>query len=144
MITLWGAEHARRYEECNGETGGGWEDPLAPPTLLLTTTGRHSGREHKCVLVYQPSPAGHVVIASRDGQVNHPDWYHNLTANPDVTVQVMALRTQARARVVTEEPERSEFWQLMVKIYPGYDDLQARTERQIPVVVLEPTPGEGR
>nr|WTB28361.1 nitroreductase family deazaflavin-dependent oxidoreductase [Streptomyces sp. NBC_00830]WTB35721.1 nitroreductase family deazaflavin-dependent oxidoreductase [Streptomyces sp. NBC_00830] len=146
MITLWGAEHARRYEENDGVTGGGWEDPLAPPTLLLTTTGRRSGRKHKCVLVYAPSATGYVVVASRNGQVNNPDWYHNVVADPEITIQVMADRSPGRARVVTEEPEHGELWQAMLKVYPGYDELQARTARQIPVVVLEPATklGESR
>ncbi|MFI7003367.1 nitroreductase family deazaflavin-dependent oxidoreductase [Nocardia sp. NPDC050175] len=138
MPTLWGADHARRYEETDGQVGAGWDDEQAPPTLLLTTIGRQTGLERKVVLVYQRHGDGYVVVGSRDGQVNNPDWYHNVVAKSDVSVQIMADKFPAQARVVTAEPERTELWNKMLELYPGYDDIQARTERQIPVVLIEP------
>jgi proline iminopeptidase len=107
------------------------------PTLLLTTRGRKSGAPRVLPLIYGKTPRGYVVVASKGGAPSHPAWYRNLSAHPEVEVQVGPQTFQARARTATGG-ERSALWKQMVEIYPPYDDYQRRTAREIPVVVLEP------
>ena len=129
----WQAEHARRYLATNGEDGHIWE---GVPTLLLTTTGRKSGKSYTTPLIYGEHNGRYVVVASRGGAPEHPQWYRNLTAQPEVGVQVKADRFRARARTASPE-EKPELWKLMTSIWPAYDDYQTRTEREIPVVIIE-------
>jgi deazaflavin-dependent oxidoreductase (nitroreductase family) len=129
----WQQEHAKRYIETNGEDGHLWE---GVPTLLLTTTGRKSGKAYTTPLIYGEHNGRYVVVASRGGAPEHPQWYRNLTAQPEVGVQVKADRFRARARTASPE-EKPELWKLMTSIWPAYDDYQSRTEREIPVVIVE-------
>ena len=129
----WQAEHARRYVETNGEDGHLWS---GVPTLLLTTIGRRSGQPRVSPLIYGQDGDRYVVVASKGGAAQHPDWYRNLVAQPEVQVQVRADRFRARARPASAA-EKPRLWQLMTSIWPAYDDYQARTDREIPVVVLE-------
>jgi deazaflavin-dependent oxidoreductase (nitroreductase family) len=131
---LFGKEHVDRYLATDGEEGHEWQGTTC---LLLTTTGRKSGEQRTTPLIYQRSGNDYLVVASRGGAPSPPDWFFNLDANPDVTVQVLADRFPARARVATAE-EKPQMWQIMTKAWPAYDDYQAKTEREIPVVVLEP------
>jgi deazaflavin-dependent oxidoreductase (nitroreductase family) len=104
--------------------------------LLLTTTGRRSGRSHTVPLLYLTEGDTVVVIASWGGRPYHPDWYLNLEADPHVEVQIAGMRRRMRAR--TAEPEeRAAWWPRVVAAYDGYRAYQSRTDRQIPVVVLE-------
>lgn len=103
--------------------------------LLLTTTGRSSGRPHTVPLLYLRVKGELAVIASYGGHPHHPDWYRNLLAEPRATVQVDGERFPVVAR--TAEPdERRRLWALAVAEYPGYIDYQSRTDRVIPVVLL--------
>ena len=129
----WQAAHAKRYIETNGEDGHIWE---GVPTLLLTTTGRRSGKSYITPLIYGEDSGRYLVVASRGGAPEHPQWYQNLVANPDVQVQVRADRFPARARTATPE-EKPALWKLMARIWPSYNDYQTRTTREIPVVILE-------
>lgn len=129
----WQAEHMRRYVETGGEDGHIWE---GVPTLLLTTIGRRSGKPYTTPLIYGEHDGRYLVVASRGGAPEHPQWYRNLAANPDVEVQIKADRFRARARTAGSE-EKPPLWKLMAAIWPSYDDYQARTEREIPVVILE-------
>ena len=131
---LYGDEHVKRYIETDGEEGHDWR--RGAPILLLTTTGRKSGRKITKPLIYQPHGDDYLVVASRGGAPNPPAWYLNLEANPEVEVQVRADRFKARARDATPE-EKPELWQRMVAVWPDYDEYQKRTDRQIPVVILE-------
>jgi deazaflavin-dependent oxidoreductase (nitroreductase family) len=81
-----------------------------------------------------------VVVASKGGTPQHPGWYLNLTAGPEVEIQVVADRMRARARTA-EGADRERLWAQMTGIWPAYDDYQAKTKRRIPVVILEPVPG---
>jgi deazaflavin-dependent oxidoreductase (nitroreductase family) len=112
-------------------------------TLLLTTTGRRSGQSRTTPLIYGRDGERYVVVASRGGAPTHPAWYDNLVAQPAVQVQVMADRFTARARTATPA-ERPALWKTMAAIWPPYDDYQARTTREIPVVVLERVAGGPR
>jgi len=130
---LYGQEHVRRYQETDGEVGYIWN---GVPTLILTTTGRRSGSRRSTPLIVGRDGDDHVVVASKGGAPDHPAWYLNLVDRPEVEVQVGADRFRARAR--TAEPgERERLWKLMTGIWPAYDDYQRKTDREIPVVVLE-------
>jgi deazaflavin-dependent oxidoreductase (nitroreductase family) len=129
----WQQEHARRYVESGGKDGHIWEGVT---TLLLTTTGRRSGQARTTPLIYGRDGDRYMVVASRGGAPQHPAWYENLAARPEVTVQVMADRFKARARTASAA-ERPALWKTMAAIWPPYDEYQAKTSRTIPVVILE-------
>jgi len=131
--SLFGEEHVRRYRETGGEVGHIWN---GVPTLLLTTTGRRSGEQRTTPLIYGEDGDRYVVVASKGGAPRHPAWYLNLSAQPAVELQVKDERFHARARTAGPD-ERDRLWRLMAGIWPAYDDYQAKTEREIPVVVLE-------
>jgi deazaflavin-dependent oxidoreductase (nitroreductase family) len=105
--------------------------------LLLTTRGRVTGREHTVPLLYLRDGESLVVIASYGGRDRHPGWYLNLFADPSVTAQTGRDRRSFQARTATEE-EREMWWPRVVAAYSDYAVYQSRTERQIPVVMLEP------
>jgi deazaflavin-dependent oxidoreductase (nitroreductase family) len=129
----WQAEHTQRYIASNGEDGHLWE---GVPTLLLTTTGRKSGKQYTTPLIYGEADGTYLIVASRGGAPEHPQWYENLVAQPAVGVQIKADTFQARARTANAQ-EKPALWKLMAAIWPSYNDYQTRTEREIPVVILE-------
>ncbi len=107
------------------------------PMMLLTTTGAKSGQERITPLNYSADSTRIVVIASRGGAPTHPDWYHNLVANPEVTVEVGTERYRARARTA-REPERTRLFDRQAALMPFFDEYRQQvTAREIPVVVLE-------
>ena len=126
-------DHINRYRASDGEDGHIWR---GAPTLLLTTTGRQSGRPITTPLIYGRSGERYLVVASRGGAVLHPHWYLNLRANPVVELQVAADRFIAAARTATPE-EKAALWPVMATIWPKYDEYQQNTERDIPLVILE-------
>ncbi|MPY84311.1 MAG: nitroreductase family deazaflavin-dependent oxidoreductase [Actinophytocola sp.] len=132
---LFGDEHVQRYEETDGEEGHIWVN--GAPCLVLTTTGRKTGEDRKFALIYQEHEGDYVIVASKGGADSHPGWYLNLVDNPDVTVQVGAEKFRAKARTAGSA-ERAALWPKMAAVWPDYDKYQANTEREIPVVVLEP------
>ena len=107
------------------------------PVGLLTTTGRRSGAPRTLPLIYLADGDRLVLVASQGGAVRHPLWYLNLQADPEVQFQTAASPRKYRARTCSEE-ERERFWPRLCAIYRDYDDYQRRTDRRIPVVVLEP------
>ncbi|PWR07534.1 nitroreductase family deazaflavin-dependent oxidoreductase [Micromonospora acroterricola] len=130
----WVAEHIQRYVATGGAEGHEWRPGVY--TLLLTTRGRRSGKLRRTALIYGRSGDDHLVVASEGGAPKHPSWFLNLLADPQVEVQVAAETFTARARPATPE-EKPRMWSTMTAIWPAYDDYQARTDREIPVVVLE-------
>ncbi len=104
--------------------------------LLLTTSGRSSGHKHTVPLLYLRDGSHLVVIASFGGKPRHPDWFQNLEKDPHVTVELEGKRFVAKARVADLE-ERARLWPRAVAAYVDYKTYQRRTERQIPVVILE-------
>jgi len=108
------------------------------PTLLLTTKGRKSGKEISIPLIYGRHGPAYMVIASKGGAPDHPDWYKNLLADPMCHIQVSTDAYTARARTAAGD-ERAKLWVQMQKTYPPYDEYQrVAKNREIPVVVLEP------
>ena len=130
---LYGDEHVKRYRETNGEEGHDWNGTQA---LILTTTGRKSGQSRDNALIYGLTGDSPIVVASKGGDPAHPDWYVNLVEQPEVEVQIRGDRFPARARTATGE-ERTELWAEMLKHWAPYDEYQTKTDRQIPVVVLD-------
>jgi len=120
-------------------TGGviGHRFPGAPPTLLLDHVGAKSGTKRTTPLSYLADGDAFVIVASKGGHPHNPAWFHNLSANPETTIQVGHRRLPVRARVATAE-ERKRLWPKVVKIWSGYADYQRRTDREIPLVILEP------
>jgi deazaflavin-dependent oxidoreductase (nitroreductase family) len=132
-MPLFGQEHVDRYRASDGAEGHDWQ---GTKTLLLTTTGRKSGESRTTPLIYGQDDGAFVIVASKGGSDEPPAWYLNLTENPQVEVQVKADRFKARARTASAE-EKPELWRRMVAEWPSYDEYQERTDREIPVVVLE-------
>lgn len=131
--TGWVADHIRKYVETDGAEGHLWR---GVPTLLLTTRGWRSGALHRTALIYGRDGDRYLVVASRGGAPKHPSWYLNLAADPSVWVQAGAEKFEARARAATPE-EKPALWRIMTGLWPAYDEYQARTERAIPLVILE-------
>ncbi|HET7046212.1 MAG TPA: nitroreductase family deazaflavin-dependent oxidoreductase [Gaiellaceae bacterium] len=132
--TLFGEEHVRRYRETGGEVGHIWK--RGAKVLLLTTKGRKSGEPRTTPLIYEQAGDAYVIVASKGGTPEHPGWYLNLVAEPQVELQVEDEVFPARARTATGE-EREQLWQLAARQWPDYDAYQEKTDREIPVVVLE-------
>jgi deazaflavin-dependent oxidoreductase (nitroreductase family) len=130
---LFGQEHVDRYVETDGDEGHDWQGTTA---LILWTKGRRSGESKPTPLIYRPFGDAYLVVASKGGDDSHPAWYLNLDADPDTEVQVKADRFRAHARTATAE-EKPEMWKTMAQAWPAYDEYQQKTDREIPVVVLE-------
>ena len=141
-LPKWITDHIARYVATNGADGYLWDASIGGgkgmvPTLLLTTTGRKSGRTLTLPLIFGRSGPNYVVVASKGGAPAHPAWYLNLQANPAVQVQVKAEKFAARAHTA-DSAERAVLWPKMVEIYGPYADYQKKTDRQIPIVILKP------
>lgn len=111
--------------------------PFAPPMLLLEHVGAKSGKTRTSPLVYVKDGEQVVLVASKGGFPKHPAWFHNLRANPETTVQIGRRKLAVHARVARPE-ERGRLWAKAVELYGPYEDYQERTDREIPLVVLEP------
>lgn len=132
-LTLLGEAHVRAYIETNGETGYMWN---GAPILLLTTKGRSSGEPRTIPIIFSRHGDAYVIMGSRGGSPTHPKWYLNILADPHVGLQVKADKFAAVARTAAS-PERELIWNEALKTWPRYAEYQSRTERQIPVVVIE-------
>ncbi|MET9285868.1 nitroreductase family deazaflavin-dependent oxidoreductase [Nocardia beijingensis] len=132
------------YRRTGGRVGGRWRigagfrKPV--PTLLLEHRGRRSGKLFTVPLLYLVDGPDLVVVASQGGLPNHPQWYFNLLAHPSTRVQIGAEHRRVRARVASPE-EKNRLWPLLVALYADFDTYQSWTEREIPVLILQP---EGR
>jgi len=133
-FSLFGDEHVRKYEETAGKVGHAWNDTQV---LILHAKGRSSGETRKVPLIYGRDGDDYLLVASKGGAPQHPGWYLNLLAHPDVTIQVLDKQLAVRAHTASSE-ERARLWPIMVKEWPDYDRYQAKTDREIPIVVLKP------
>ena len=131
---LFGDEHVRRYRETDGEVGHVWRN--GSKILLLTTTGRSSGEPRTVPLIYEDAGDGYVIVASKGGAPQDPGWYSNLAKQPGVEAQILGEVFPARARTTSGE-ERERLWKLAALQWPAYDDYAKKTDREIPVVLLE-------
>lgn len=132
---LFGDEHVKRYRETDGAEGYEWRGTQC---LLLTTIGRKSKQARTMPLIFGYDGDTPVIVASKGGAPQHPAWYLNLKENPEVEVQIKGEDFTAIARDAEGE-ERSKLWEMMLKEWPDYADYQTKTDRQIPVVVLDRT-----
>jgi proline iminopeptidase len=133
-MTLFGQEHVRRYRETDGEEGFVWRE--GSHILLLTTTGRKTGNKTTTPLIFGLEGDNPVIVASQGGAPDHPGWYKNLAKNPAAEVQIKGDTFAVRARDAEGE-ERTRLWELMNREWPHYAEYQRKTDRVIPVVVLE-------
>ncbi|GLY03117.1 MULTISPECIES: nitroreductase family deazaflavin-dependent oxidoreductase [Actinoplanes] len=133
-IDLHGPAHVQRYLETGGEDGYHWRN--GTEILILFTTGRQSGEERSHALIFREFNGAYLVVASKGGAPQPPAWFVNLRDNPEVEVQIKAERFPATARVATAA-EKPAMWAAMTEVWPDYDEYQTKTDREIPVVVLE-------
>ncbi|MFG2517897.1 nitroreductase family deazaflavin-dependent oxidoreductase [Streptomyces sp. NPDC048527] len=138
--TGWVAEQARLYEESGGTEGTTIPGPMSAPCLLLDYQGRRSGQWRRTVLIYDRDGDDYLIVASKGGADQHPEWYLNLEANPDVRLRVGTERFTGRAETLSPE-EKARVWPHLVEIFAPYADYQKKTERDIPVVRLTRTKG---
>ncbi|MFL5911369.1 MAG: nitroreductase family deazaflavin-dependent oxidoreductase [Gaiellaceae bacterium] len=137
MLKLFSQLNVLLYKASGGRIGGRFK---GAPVLLLTTTGRKSGKRRTTPLLYGEDAGRYVVVASVGGAPKHPAWYLNLSGDPEATIQVGRRQLGVHA-AATAGDERARLWTLMTRLYPRYDEYQAKTSREIPVVVLTPRPG---
>jgi deazaflavin-dependent oxidoreductase (nitroreductase family) len=131
---LYGDEHVRRYQETDGAEGYDWRNGTS--ILLLTTKGNKSGQQRTHPLIYRDWNDKQLIVASKGGADAPPAWFVNISHDPDVQVQIKGDRFAARARVAAPD-EKPAMWQHMLEVWPDYAAYQKKTEREIPVVVLE-------
>jgi deazaflavin-dependent oxidoreductase (nitroreductase family) len=131
---LFGKDHTERYQATDGEEGYLWR--RGTTILILTTTGRRTGKQRSTPLIFRQHGDDYLVVASKGGSDQPPAWYLNLQADPAVQVQIKGDKFTARARTATPE-EKPDMWREMAEVWPDYDQYQRRTDRDIPVVVLE-------
>ena len=130
------AQIIEEFRAHDGKVGGAFE---GAPMLLLHTIGARTGADRVNPLVHGRDGDNLVIFATKGGAPTNPDWFHNLVAHPDVTVEVGTENVPVRARVA-EGDERDRLWSLQKELMPGFAEYEAKTTRQIPVVVLEPVP----
>ena len=128
------ADHVERYLATGGGDGFEWE---GAGCVILTTVGRRTGGLRRTPLIRVRDGDRYLVVASRGGAPRHPEWYLNLVANPGVTIQDRGEVHRLTARTTMPE-EKAELWPIAVSQWPEYDDYQARTDRDIPLVICEP------
>ena len=132
--SLFGDEHVRQYEATGGKVGHDWNGTTC---LILHTKGRRSGETRKLPLIYGRDGADYVVVASKGGAPDNPGWYRNLLAHPDIEIQVRDKVIPVTARTGTAA-DKKRVWPTMIAQWPDYDSYQAKTPRDIPVVLLRP------
>lgn len=141
VLKYAGKAHVWTYRKTNGRIGSkwrigaGWKKPV--PTLLLDHVGRKSGTRFTTPLLYMHDGPNVIVVGSQGGLPKDPQWYRNLMATPETKVQILAEVREVRARTAGPE-ERAALWPRLVELYADFDNYQAWTEREIPVVILEP------
>jgi deazaflavin-dependent oxidoreductase (nitroreductase family) len=129
----WNAKVIEEFRANDGKVGGGFD---GAPMLILHTRGAKTGEDRVHPVVYQPVGDAFAVFASKGGAPTNPAWFHNLTVNPDVKIEVGTDTLDVRARVLEDE-ERAPIWEKQKQLMPGFAQYEQKTSRQIPVVLLE-------
>ena len=135
LFKLWMAIHTAMYRLSGGKLGGNMNGSRV---LLLTTTGRKSGKARTVPLGCFDHKNGYVIVASNGGQPANPAWYHNLRSNPQVSVQVLDKVISVNAEVLSGQA-RAQAWQQVIATSPSYANYEKRTTREIPLVLLRPS-----
>jgi deazaflavin-dependent oxidoreductase (nitroreductase family) len=130
----WNTKIIDEFRANGGVVGGQFE---GAPLLLLHSTGARSGQERINPMMYQAVGASYAVFASKAGAPTNPDWYHNLVAHPDAVVEIGTETKKVNARVLRGE-ERDAIWTTQKERYPGFAEYEQKTEREIPVILLDP------
>ena len=133
-MTDFNGKIIEEFRANEGKVGGPFE---GAPLLLLHTVGAKSGQPRVNPMMYQRLPGGYAVFASKGGAPTNPDWYHNLRANPRVSAEIGTGTAEFTARLA-EGAERERIWAAQKRDYPGFADYETKTDRQIPVIILEP------
>jgi deazaflavin-dependent oxidoreductase (nitroreductase family) len=134
FLGIAGKAHTSVFRASRGKVGGRM---LGSEVLLLNTVGRKSGQKRTTPLLYLRDGDEYVIVASKGGSQTHPAWYHNLKANPETTIEVGDRKIPVRAGEANPE-EKARLWPKLVEMYPSYESYQRKTEREIPVIILEP------
>ncbi len=130
----WNDKIIEEFRANEGKVGGPFE---GAPVLLLHTVGARTGKERVHPLMYQQRGDDYAIFASKGGAPSNPDWYYNLLANPACSIEVGTKTVSVRA-YVTDDGEREPLWDRQKRDYPGFADYERKTDRQIPVIILEP------
>ena len=133
----WVAEQVELYEGSGGTAGLTLRD-TGLPVVIVTNRGRKTGAIRKTQLMRVVDGNNYVLVASRGGAPQHPQWYHNLKANPNVEIRDKTEVSVRRVREVVDSSERQRLWSIAVKAYPPYQEYQAKTRRLIPIFLAEP------
>jgi deazaflavin-dependent oxidoreductase (nitroreductase family) len=133
----WNAQIIKEFRANGGKVGGNFE---GAPLLILHTTGARTGQERLNPMMYRRVGGGYAVFASKAGAPTNPDWYHNLVAHPDVQAEIGSQTLKFTARVA-DDAERAPIWAAQKAEFPGFQEYEQKTSRQIPVVILEPAGG---
>ncbi len=133
----WVAEQVELYEGSGGTEGLTLRD-TGLPVIIVTNRGRNTGAIRKTPLMRVVDGNNYILVASQGGAPKHPQWYHNLKANPDVEIRDKTEVHAMRVREVVDAAERERLWKIAIAAYPPYQEYQAKTERVIPIFVAEP------
>ena len=136
MPENWNSKIIEEFRASDGKIGGPFE---GAPMLLLHSTGAKSGQERVNPMMYQQVGNAWAVFASKAGAPTNPDWFHNLVAHPEATIEIGSETIAVRARVAADD-ERGPIWETQKERYPGFADYETKTTRQIPVLILEVAP----
>jgi len=134
-LNAFTALHVFFYKLSGGRIGGTFR---GAPVLLLTTTGRKTGKHRTTPLLYIIDNKNYAVVASNGGRDSYPSWWTNLRKSPEAEIWIKKEKKKVRAEQAPDN-EKARLWSLLTKMYPTYDDYQKKTTRKIPVVVLKPT-----
>lgn len=133
--TKWVADQVELYERSGGTEGTSLR---GLPVIIVTNQGRRTGAIRKTPLMRVADGENYVLVASRGGAPEHPLWYHNLRANPNVEIRDSATVQTMQVREIEDPVEKQRLWDLAVQAYPPYQDYQEKTDRVIPVFIAEP------
>ncbi len=132
----WVAEQVELYEGSGGTDGLTLRD-TGLPVIIVTNKGRRTGAVRKTPLMRVVDGNNYILVASRGGAPNHPVWYHNLKADPDVEIRDETVVQSMRVREISDPAEKSRLWDIAVAAFPPYQEYQDKTDRQIPVFIAE-------